>query len=152
MAKSQQSFNKKERDKKRKKKQKDKLEKRERRKMEKESQGKKSFEELLVYLDENGNYVNTPPDPAKKFEIKLEDIQLGATRVVEDVEIERRGKVKFFNHEKGYGFITDKATKESIFVHINNCYPNVKENHLVTYEVEQSPKGPVAVKVEMMNP
>lgn len=148
MAKSQQTFNKSEREKKRRKKQKEKQEKREQRKMEREERGKQTFEELIMYVDHNGNLTSEKPDPTLKEKIKLEDIKLGANhdKPVID-EIIRTGKVKFFNDEKGYGFITDKATKNSIFVHINNCYSDIKENHKVQFEIEQGQKGPVAVKV-----
>ena len=75
MAKSQQSFNKKEKEKKRRKKKKDKLERREQRKLEREEVGPKSFEDLIRYVDEDGNLTTTPPDPTKKKEeIKLENI------------------------------------------------------------------------------
>ncbi len=148
MAKSQQTFNKGEREKKRKKKKKEKMERREQRKLEKAEKGKLSFEEQLAYVDENGNITHTKPDPTKKIEIKAEDIVLGATIERKSVVIQRNGRVKFFNEEKGYGFITDKETRDSIFVHINNAYPSIKENHKVTFEIEQGPKGPTAVKVE----
>jgi len=58
MAKSQQTFNKKEREKKKQKKRKEKLERREQRKAEKALAPKKTFEEMLSYVDENGNIVD----------------------------------------------------------------------------------------------
>ncbi|MCL4128936.1 UNVERIFIED_CONTAM: hypothetical protein GTU68_002091 [Idotea baltica] len=62
----------------------------------------------------------------------------------------RVGIVKFFNDEKGYGFITDLETKESIFVHINNVAADqLLENNRVSFEVEMGPKGPNAIKVKM---
>lgn len=151
MAKSQQSFNKKEKEKKRRKKKKEKKERREQRKIEKEENGTKSFEDMLMYVDEDGNLTPTPPDPTKKKkEIKLENIVLGAAPVDDTpVETVREGQVKFFNDEKGYGFINDKATKESIFVHVNNVEGEIRENDLVTFEVENGPKGPNAVNVKL---
>ncbi len=61
MGKSQETFSKKEKEKKRLKKRKDKLAKREERK----SNPKKSFEESIAYIDENGNFSDTPPDKQK---------------------------------------------------------------------------------------
>jgi len=148
MAKSQQTFNKGEREKKRRKKKKEKAERREMRKAEKEEKGKLTFEEQISYVDENGHIVSEKPDPAKKFQIKAEDIILNAPRDRASENIVRNGRVKFFNEEKGYGFITDKETRDSIFVHINNAYPSIKENHKVTFEIEQGPKGATAVNVE----
>jgi len=148
MGKSQQTFNKKEREKKRAKKKKDKAEKREQRKMEKATRGKVSFEDNLMYLDENGNLTKEKPDPTKKIQIKAEDIELGVPKFArEKIDPIRRGKVKFFSYDKGYGFITDKATKESIFVHANDAYEDIKENHIVQYEVGKGPKGPKAMNV-----
>lgn len=148
MAKSQQTFAKSEKEKKRRKKKKEKAERREQRKQEKEERGKLTFEEQIRYVDFNGNLTETMPDPAEKVEIKVENIMLGAAQR-EEVEGERvrNGIVKFFNHEKGYGFINDLASQDSIFVHINNAYQEIGENDKVTFEVESGPKGPVAVKV-----
>ena len=152
MAKSQQSFNKKEKEKKRRKKKQEKAERRAQRKLEKAEGGKKTFEEMLSYVDENGNLTSTPPDPdKKKKEIKAEDIILGATPVDKTpVEKVRKGHINFFNDEKGYGFITDAVSKESIFVHINNTSGQLQKNDKVTFEIEMGPKGPSAVKVELV--
>jgi cold shock CspA family protein len=150
MAKSQQSFNKKEKEKKRLKKKKEKLERREQRKIEKTESGPKAFEDMLSYVDENGNLSSTPPDPAKKQKFKAEDIVLGVPPMDKSaVQTVRHGQVKFFNDEKGYGFIIDLDTKDSIFVHINNVAEPIQENDKVTFEVEMGPKGPNAVNVKM---
>jgi len=153
MAKSQQSFNKKEKEKKRRKKRQDKLERRAQRKLEKEEAGKKTFEEMLSYVDEDGNLTSTPPDPNKKKKvIKAEDIILGATpRDNTPIETVRKGKVKFFNDEKGFGFITDLITQDTVFVHVNSLSETIQENDKVTFEVEMGPKGPNAVNVKLVN-
>lgn len=59
-----------------------------------------------------------------------------------------KGKVKFFNISKGFGFIAAEDGKE-YFVHQTGLQPGVelKENDEVTFEVEQGDKGPKAVKV-----
>lgn len=148
MAKSQQTFAKSEKEKKRRKKKKEKEERRQQRKLEKEERGKLTFEEQIRYVDHNGNLVDEKPDPAKKVEIKAENIRLGVPSRDEVIgEVIRKGKVKFFNHEKGYGFLYDNKSQESVFVHINNAYPEITEHHKVTFEVETSPKGLVAVNV-----
>lgn len=150
MAKSQQTFNKKEREKKRQKKKKEKQERREQRKLEKLENGPKSFEDMLSYVDENGNLTSVKPDPTKKIEIKAEDIVLGIPpKDHTPVDPIRKGSVKFFNDDKGYGFIIDAETKESIFVHINNTVDDIRENDKVSFEVEMGPKGPNAVNVKL---
>ena len=152
MAKSQQSFNKKEKEKKRLKKKKEKLERREQRKLEKAENGPKTFEEMLSYVDEDGNLTSTPPDPSKKKKIKVEDIVLGVPPVDKSTtSFIRNGLVKFFNDEKGYGFIVDVETKDSIFVHLNNVEESIQENDKVTFEVEMGPKGPNAVNVKLVD-
>ena len=150
MARSNQSFNKKEKEKKKKKKREEKLERQRQRKLEKAEAGKKSFEDMISYIDADGNVTSEKPDPlAKKVVIKAEDIVLGVPKRIDVPEEKvKTGKVKFFNHEKGYGFIND-AYGESMFVHINNCIDEIFENSKVTFEVEMGPKGPTAVKVQI---
>ncbi len=59
-----------------------------------------------------------------------------------------KGKIKFFNAEKGFGFITADDGKE-YFVHSTGLTEGVtvREGDSVTFEVEQGDKGPKAVKV-----
>ena len=148
MGKSQQTFNKSEREKARAKKKKEKLERREARKLEKEQKGKQTLEDQFMYMDENGNLTSTKPDPTKRFEAKLEDISLGVPQNSrESFDTVHRGKVKTFIEDKGYGFITNKASKESIFVHINDAYDGISENHIVDYEIGKGNKGQKAINV-----
>jgi cold shock CspA family protein len=62
----------------------------------------------------------------------------------------RKGTVSFFNDSKGFGFIRDSETKESVFVHANNLLEEIKEGNLVSFEVEMGHKGPTAVKVKLI--
>ncbi len=152
MARSQESFSKKEKEKKRRKKKKEKLERREQRKAEKAESGGTSFEDMIMYVDEFGNFTQTKPDPSKKQKIKAEDIVLGAAPQDKiPMEATRRGRVKFFNDEKGYGFIIDVDSRDSIFVHANNTSDQLRENDRVTFEVEMGPKGPNAVNVKLVD-
>ncbi len=54
------------------------------------------------------------------------------------------GIVKFFNSEKGFGFITDDTTKKDIFVHFSSInidgYKTLEEGQKVSYSIEQDPK------------
>ncbi|TAJ14752.1 cold shock domain-containing protein [Marinilabiliaceae bacterium JC017] len=149
MGRSQETFNKKEvrnkKEKKRKEKEKKKLAR-------KENESKSSLDDMIAYVDENGMITSTPPDPTKKKEIKLEDIEIGVPTRDSSEEIDpiRKGVVSFFNESKGYGFIKDMETKESVFVHINNVVDDIKEGNLVSFEVEMGQKGPTAVKVKQV--
>ncbi|MDQ2862730.1 MAG: cold shock domain-containing protein [Bacteroidota bacterium] len=149
MSKSQETWSKKEREKKKQKSRQDKQEKKQERK-DNAKEGK-SLDDMLAYIDENGNLSSTPPDPAKMRKIKLEDIQISIPKYVpgEGVDPIRKGKVTFFNESKGYGFIRDLETQESIFVHANGLINQIKENSKVTFEVEMGPKGPSAVNVKL---
>jgi len=148
MGRSQESFNKKEVRNKKEKKRKEKEKKRQARKEESKSN---SLDDMIAYVDENGNIVDTPPDPDAKTEINAEDIDVSVPST-EEVEMDpiRKGTVNFFNDSKGFGFINDSETKESVFVHINNCLEQIQEGNLVSFEVEMGPKGPIAVQVKLV--
>ena len=150
MARSQESFSKKEREKKRQKRKKDKAEKKAQRKAE-GAEGK-SFEDMLMYVDEYGNLTPTPPDPNKKSKIKAEDIEISIPRKGSEPQQDpvRKGRGKFFNDEKGYGFIIDRQTHDSIFVHAKGLIDEIRDNDKVTFEVEMGPKGPNAVRVKLI--
>ena len=148
MSKSQETFNKREREKNRQRKQQDKLEKMQERKNNKE---KKSLDDMIAYVDENGNLTSVPPDPRKKKVFRQEEMQISVPKQEERPADERRtGVVSFFNDLKGFGFINDTITKERVFVHVNELSVAIKENDRVTFEVQNSPKGPVALNVEVV--
>ena len=60
----------------------------------------------------------------------------------------QQGTVKFFNDEKGFGFITTSTGGSEIFVHTSGLIDKVRENDKVSYDVEQGKKGPNAVNVK----
>ncbi len=148
MGRSQETFNKKEvknkKDKKRKDKEKKRLER-------KDNDKPTSLDDMMAYVDENGMITSTPPDPFKKKSvINSEDIEI-SIRKQEDIPFDpiRKGTVAFFNDSKGYGFIRDSETQESIFVHVNNLLEPIKEGNLVSFEVEKGMKGLTAVQVKI---
>ena len=61
-----------------------------------------------------------------------------------------KGTVKWFNAQKGYGFITDENGKD-IFVHFSGLnvegYKTIDEGQAVTFDVTDGPKGPQAINV-----
>lgn len=144
------SWNKKEREKK---KQQARKEKEEKRKERKDNAKKgQSLDDMMAYIDENGNITSTPPDPSrKKIEINAEDIEIGVPkqRELDPEELVHKGIVTFFNEEKGYGFIKDQSTQESIFVHINASQDQLARNSRVSFEIERGPKGLNAVNVKL---
>ncbi|RYY38102.1 MAG: cold shock domain-containing protein [Sphingobacteriaceae bacterium] len=147
MGRSTETFSKKEREKKKAKKQQEKKEKAEDRKT--SAVKGKSLDDMMAYVDANGNITSVPQDLTMRKKVSVESIQIGTPKQEEvEVEIVRNGTVSFFNESKGYGFIRDLQTQESIFVHINAMLEQIKENDKVVFEIEQGQKGPTAVKVK----
>ncbi len=147
MGRSQETFHKKEIRNKKEKKRKEKEKKR----LARKENDKSSFDDMIAYVDELGNITSTPPEEQIKSEIKLEDIEVGVPKKEDSDEsvTQRKGIVKFFNDDKGYGFIKDMNSQESIFVHANNLEEPIKENNKVSFEIEKGPKGPTAVRVKL---
>ena len=64
---------------------------------------------------------------------------------------QKQGTVKWFNNQKGYGFITPTEGGKDLFVHMSNImmegYKTLSDNQKVSYQVETSDRGPVATNV-----
>ena len=146
MAKSQVTFNKQEKEKKRLKKRLDKQQKKEERKSSSPGGG---FESMIAYVDENGNITDTSPDPANKTKISAESIEVSTPKKTkEEVITVRTGRVEFFDDKKGFGFIKELETQEKYFVHANGCLEDIQENDTVTFELERGFKGMNCVQVK----
>jgi CspA family cold shock protein len=65
-----------------------------------------------------------------------------------------KGKVKWFNDQKGYGFITPEDGSADVFVHhtsiLGEGFKTLAENQTVEFEVLQSDKGPKAANVQKL--
>ncbi|MGV3461031.1 MAG: cold-shock protein [Flavobacterium sp.] len=59
----------------------------------------------------------------------------------------QEGTVKFFNEEKGFGFITPNDGGDEIFVHVSGLKENIRENDSVRFTVEDGRRGPNATNV-----
>jgi cold shock CspA family protein len=148
MGKSQETFGKKEKEKKRATQRQDKREKMEARKA--NAKKGKSLEEMMAYLDENGNLSSTPPDPRNRRIFKQEDMSISIPKQEkrEPEDPTRTGVVTYFSESKGFGFIKDSLSQESIFVHVNQLSERIGEHDKVQFEVKSGPKGPVAWQVK----
>lgn len=146
MAKSQTTFSKKEKEKKRLQKRREKEEKRAQRKL--DNNKGKALDDMIAYVDEFGNIVDTPPDPEEREEINPEDISVSGYQAPETkVSNIRKGTMTYYNEDKGYGFIHDQKSQQRVFAHVNNFTEQFKEGDFLYYEIQTSPKGDSAINV-----
>jgi len=62
------------------------------------------------------------------------------------------GKVKFFDREKGYGFIKPDIDMEDLFFHASALGgEDINDNDIVEFEISEGPKGPIAIKIYIMD-
>ena len=144
------TWNKKERERKKQQIKKEKLERRQEKKL--ANKGSQDPQSMLAYVDENGNLSSKPVDPKKKVFINVEDIEIGVPkqREINPEDLIQVGIVTLFKTDKGYGFIKNLETEESYFFHVNSLVDPVKENNKVSFEIEKGPKGLNAVNVRVV--
>jgi CspA family cold shock protein len=62
------------------------------------------------------------------------------------------GKIKWYNSKKGYGFVERDDKEKDVFIHASAVREAglrfLNENDLISFEVEDGPKGPSAVKIQ----
>ena len=147
MGRSNETFNKKEKEKKKFKKQQDKKAKAEDRKA--NSSKGKTMEDMMAYLDENGNITSTPPIPGLKKSIAAADILISAPKrdTLPDDGLER-GVISYYNTTKGFGFIREAKKGEQLFFHVAQLGYPAKENDNVTFIKEKGPRGWTAINVQ----
>ena len=108
------------------------------------------MDDMIAYVDENGNITDTPPEERPKEEIKLEDIAV-STPKKEDIDSEPlKGRVEYFDTGKGYGFIKDMANGEKYFFHVSTAPQGIAEGNTVTFETERGPRGMNAVRISLI--
>jgi CspA family cold shock protein len=55
--------------------------------------------------------------------------------------MQKEGTVKFFNNQKGFGFISQNDNRNEIFVHVTGLIDEIRENDQVEYDVQEGKKG-----------
>src|SRR5574344_2192340 len=129
-----------------KKKQKKRQEKKHSKKERKANDGS-SMDDMIAYVDANGNLVDTPPDlTEKKEDIDIDDIAISTPKKVEE-DPTMYGTVEYFNEDKGFGFMKDKDSVNKYFFHISNAPDGIKAGNAVSFELERGRKAMVAVKI-----
>ena len=145
MAKSQTTYTKQDKEKKRLKKKQDKVLKKEERKLTNDG----GMDNMIAYVDEFGRITDTPPDPTRKTKVDINSIEIGVARREDVAEpTERTGKIDFFDDSKGFGFIKENNSQEKFFVHVKGLLQEVKEGDTVTFELERGLKCMNAVRVK----
>jgi len=148
MGRSKETYNKKEVRKKKEKKKKEK----ERKRLEKKDQDKKSgLDDMIAYVDEDGNITDTPPDAEDKEDISAEEIETSVPKKEPSPPPDeiRKGRVTFFNESKGFGFIEDFKTRDRLFLHVSNFLEEIQEDDVVNFKAEMGERGLVAKEVKI---
>lgn len=110
----------------------------------------KPLEDMMAYLDENGNLSSTPPDQSRRRMFNQEEIQIGVPKQEDRPQpAPRSGMVSYFMESKGFGFINDlNDSQVRIFFHKSQFPGIVKEGMKVSFEVESGPRGLHAIHVK----
>lgn len=150
MARSQQSWSKREKEKRKQKRKEEKQRRKELRQEEKKDGT--NLEDMIAWVDAEGNPTDEKPNPEDFEEIKAEDIVLGIPpkEQSDQDETENKGVVTFFNTDRGYGFIKAENSNDNFFTHINSHIDEIKEGDKVNFDIVPGDKGPVAINVKLL--
>ena len=66
------------------------------------------------------------------------------------METKQQGTVKFFNSEKGFGFIKHDDSNKETFVHVSGLNGDIKEGDKVEFDLQEGKKGMNAVNVTVV--
>ncbi|MFI2744463.1 cold-shock protein [Zhouia sp. PK063] len=97
----------------------------------------KTLEDMLVYVDHQGNFTTTRP--GERPDEEAAPIVAPKDNTPEDVQ--RTGIVTLFFDQKGFGFITDDISGEQLFVHTSEIQQQIQERDRVTFTIGRGPKG-----------
>jgi CspA family cold shock protein len=64
--------------------------------------------------------------------------------------MQNEGTVKFFNNQKGFGFISQMNDRSDLFVHSTGLIDQIRENDQVQYDIEEGKKGLNAINVKVI--
>ena len=69
---------------------------------------------------------------------------------INKMDTKNQGTVKFFNSEKGFGFIKHSDSDKETFVHVSGLINDIKEGDQVEFELQNGKKGMNAVNVTVI--
>lgn len=119
------------------------------RKEERKASGTSSFDDMIAYVDENGNITSTPPEEQNKAKVKVEEIEIATPKKEEEEPAVLKGRIEFFNSDKGYGFVKDLASTDKFFFHISAAPANIAQGNIVFFETERGARGINAVRIKL---
>ncbi len=106
----------------------------------------------FAYVDIYGNVTDTPPDSNLKEEVDINTINLSPPKHIDsEVDNIKEGLVKFFNADKGFGFISHEGSKDDYFFSEDSLVDKVRDNDKVTFEIASGPKGWIAVNIKLIS-
>ncbi|MBN1118582.1 MAG: cold shock domain-containing protein [Bacteroidales bacterium] len=144
MGRAKETFGKKEVRNKQLKKRKDK----EKRRTERKEQGKTSFDDMIAWVDENGQICSEQPDLSKKEKIDVNSIEISVPKGgIKGKDKVLTGKVRNYDDTKGFGFISVIQLNDSVFFHVNDCTEEIKVGDKVEFETEKGLKGLKAINI-----
>ncbi len=120
------------------------------RKEERKAAGTQSLDDMIAYVDENGMITSTPPDPNKRQEVDLDTIAVSTAPKEEEEVVDLKGRVEYFNSNKGYGFIKNLSGMDKYFFHVSNAPATIAEGKMVTFKLERGEKGMNAVDIVLI--
>ena len=111
-----------------------------------------SLAQMMAYVDENGNLTSIPQDLSKRREVNIDEIQIGVPKGEDRSQIDEfeEGVITYFNSEKGFGFIRESKTKQSVFVHSKQLSSPVQLNDKVKFIVNKGLKRLEATEVSVI--
>ncbi len=118
-------------------------------KEERQNGGKSSFEDMLAYIDENGQLHSTPPEKSKT-EVDVANIAISTPKQVDAENEPLKGRIEYFNSSKGFGFVKDLAGSDKYFFHISSAPQGIKEGDKVTFELERGTRGMNAIQISII--
>jgi cold shock CspA family protein len=106
---------------------------------------------MIAYVDENGMITDSPPDSTRKSTTKANEIEVSVPKQDpgDPSSKSRTGKLAFFNETKGYGFINESVTGQSIFVHASDFLDEINKGDTVSFKIGKGQRGPSAFEVRL---
>lgn len=116
----------------------------------KANEKKKSFKEMIAYVDPFGNIHDSPIDKSEYRKVGAHEINLDDPAFAVEQKDSYDGEVEFYNTEKGFGFIKDVRTMRKYFFHISNAPETIKEGNKVGFDIRKSDRGLNAINIALV--